>query len=116
MSKNRYRLLVIITGVIAAAIHILLGVASLGEAFGVPFILNGVIYLALVYAVAGSPSFLQGRESLVHYLLMGFAALTIVLYFVFNGVEGLSSPAGIITKVDELLLILFTWLHLKAGS
>lgn len=112
MNKNVLRILVIVTGVITALVHLFLGYRSLGDNFGIPFILNGISYLVLVYAVVAPPSFLAGRESLMHYLLMGFAALTIVLWFFING--DFSDPLGLITKIDELLLILFTWLHLRA--
>ena len=115
MSKNVLRILIAITGLITALIHLLLGVRDLGGEFGPAFVLNGLTYLALVAAVVFSPSFLQGRERLVHYILIGFAALTIILYFIFN-VENFISPLGLFTKLDELLLILFTWLHLRAPA
>jgi hypothetical protein len=115
MSKNLLRILILITGVITAAIHLGLGISNLSDRLGPPFILNGLSYLLLVAAVVFSPSFLRGRERLMHYILMGFAALTIVLWFLFNQ-ENLLDPVGIFTKVDELLLILFTWLHLRAIS
>lgn len=114
MNKNVLRILIILTGLVTALIHIFLGVTSLGDSLGIPFILNGLIYLALVYAVVGAPGFLQGRERLAHYLLIGFAAVTFVLYFVFNGAEGLTGPIGMISKIDEVLLIIFTFLHLRA--
>jgi hypothetical protein len=113
MNKNLLRILIILTGLVTALIHLFLGATSLGDSLGPPFIINGLVYLALIYAVAGAPGFLQGRERLVHYLLIGFAALTILLYFVFNGAEGLSSPLGMVSKIDEVLLIIFTWLHTR---
>jgi hypothetical protein len=115
MSKNLLRLLIAITGVITALVHLYLGISYLSDRLGPAFLLNGITYLVLVAAVVFSPSFLQGRERLVHYILMGFAALTIVLWFLFNQ-ENLVDPVGIFTKVDELLLILFTWLHLRATA
>ena len=76
MNKNVLRILVIVTGVITALVHLFLGFRSLGDNLGIPFILNGISYLVLVYAVVAPPAFLAGRGSLMHYLLMGFAALT----------------------------------------
>jgi hypothetical protein len=114
MNKNLFRILVIITGVITALIHLFLGFRSLNDNLGIPFILNGISYLVLVYAVVAPPSFLEGRESLMHYLLMAFAALTIVLWYFLNG--DFSDPIGLVTKIDEILLIIFTWLHLRSAS
>ena len=114
MNKNLLRFLIILTGLFTALFHIYLGATDFGGTLGPPFVLNGIIFLALIYAVAGAPAFLAGREKLMHYLLIGFSALTILLWYFLNG--DFTDPVGLATKIDELLLIIFTWLHMRTLS
>lgn len=54
----------------------------------------------------------KGRSRLVHLALIAFAAVTIVGYFAVNRTD--VSALGLITKVDELALIVVTYLHMRA--
>lgn len=88
-------------------IHLVLGIAQLGGGeplLPVSFILNGLGYLGLVIALYFLPQFSQRRD-LLRWALMALAAVTIALYFVFNGMDGFRSPVGLLTKTIELLLI-----------
>lgn len=113
MNRSSLRILMIILTVITAAIHLFLGVRFIGDGFfGVIFILNGIGFLGTLFLVLRPVSFLVGRDSLLHYGLMGFAAVTILAWLVMNG--DFTDLVGVFTKIVELLLIVVTWLHLQA--
>ena len=116
MNRGTLRILVLILGAITALIHLGLGISSLGIPDATPpgmlFVLNGIAYIVLAMAVAFD--LLPGQRSLVHYALIAFAAVTIVAYFVVN--QGIGGPLGWITKLDEVALIVVTYLHLKASA
>lgn len=92
--------------VATALIHIVLGVMS-GGMFLVIFLLNGLGYLALLAGLYFLPQLAEQR-SLVRWALLGFTAVTFILYFVFNWPD-IWSPMGIVDKVIELILIIFLW-------
>ena len=93
--------------VATAIIHLFIGVTNLPNG-GVLFVLNGIGYLALVAGLYFVPQ-LAGQRSMVRWVLIGFAALTIILYFVIND-DPLGSILGLITKVIELVLIVLLWI------
>ena len=79
------------------------------------FILNGLGYLALLAVVALPIPWFRDHVTLTHWTLIGFAALTFVLYFVFNGFGGfLRNPSAIIAKSAEIILIVVTFLRMRA--
>lgn len=85
--------------VATAVIHLILGIQ-----FGaIPFILNFLGYLALVVALYFLPQ-LSGQRALVRWGLVGYTALTIILYFVMND-DALTSALGLVTKAIEVALI-----------
>ena len=88
--------------VATAVIHIAL--------FNPLMILNGVGYLVLLAALYFLPQTAAYRPT-VRYVLMGYAAVTILGYFVLNG--DLSSPLGMVSKLIEIALIVVLW---QAGS
>ena len=92
--------------VATALIHIVLGVMS-GGSFMIIFLLNGLGYLALLAGLYFLPQ-LAGQRSLVRWALLGFTAVTFILYFVFNWPD-IWSPMGLVDKVIELILIVFLW-------
>lgn len=108
---------VIVLTLITGAIHLFLGIGSLTDpgfmSLGILFIINAIGYAGLLAAVLGRIPFIPARAA--HWLLMGFAAVTILAYFGMNGLQGLS-PLALITKLDELLLIVAAFLHLRAGE
>lgn len=109
MNRSTLRLVIAILTVITAAIHLVLGVRFLSDTLGILFILNAIGYLALL--VAFWLDIPKGRAGLVRMLLMAFAAVTIVGYFAFNGSHSFQSAVGLITKLDELLLIVVLFLY-----
>ena len=92
--------------IVTALIHIVLGVMS-GGSFMIIFLLNGLGYLALLAGLYFLPQ-LAGQRSLVRWALLGFTAVTFILYFVFNWPD-IWSPMGLVDKVIELILIVFLW-------
>ena len=107
MSKQtlRYAILVLglITGVIHTAVLPLLGF----EWLLMP--LNGLGFLVLTGLVFFDPAFLSGQRKLIIYLFMAYTLVTIVGYFALNSAP--YEPVGIITKLDEVLLIIALWLY-----
>ena len=100
--------LVVLLAGSAGLIHLTIGISQLGsdDSFlPVAFILNGLAYLVLILAAYFLAAFRHYRE-LLEWALIALAALTIILYFVFNGVAGLTNPLGMLTKGIELVLII----------
>ena len=94
--------------VLTAVIHLFLGITSGIPMFLVLFILNGIGYLVLIAALFFLKMFATNR-SLIRYALMAFAAVTIVLYFVFNWPD-VWMPVGLLDKAVELVLIVLLWM------
>lgn len=88
--------------VVTAIIHLVLGVLNLPNG-GILFVLNGIGYLALVAGLYFVPQ-LAAQRSLVRWALIGFTAVTVVLYFVFNWPD-VWNVMGIVDKLIELALI-----------
>lgn len=109
MNRSTLRLVIALLTVITAAIHLFLGIGNFGDMLGKLFILNAIGYLTLLAAFWFD--FPKGRAGLVRMLLMAFAAVTIIAFFVFNGAESFSSVIGLITKLDEVLLIVALYLY-----
>lgn len=112
MNRSTLRLAIAILALITAAIHLFLGVGMIGkDSLGPIFLLNALGYLVLLAALwLDIP---KGQSRLVHWVFMAFAAVTIIAYFVVNGGYSFSNPIGLITKLDELLLIVALYLHLR---
>ena len=103
---------IVLFTLVTALGHLFLGVRSLGDGFFGPlFILNGVGFLALLYATYWTPSFLKGQAALVRWAYLAMAAATFILYFVFNGAGSFSSESipALVIKLAELLLFLGLW-------
>lgn len=110
MSKNlgSLQIGIIVLTILTAAIHFFLGIRSLATPFGIMFILNGLGYLALLAALYFIPQ-LAAQRGLIRWLLLGYTAVTFVLYFVFNWPD-IWSVWGLVDKAIELLLIILLFL------
>lgn len=100
----------IITGLAVATgvIHLILALLSRSDAlFLVLFLLNGLGYLALIAALYYMPQ-MAAQRSMLRWVLLGFTAVTFVLYFVFNWTTALN-PMGIVDKLIELALMVLLW-------
>ena len=120
MNRPTLRVVIIVLAAVTAIVHLALGISGIvqgwGGTLGIMFVLNGVGYFALLAALflPGVPVFANNRAA-AHYLMIFYAALTFVLYFVINGFSKIG-PAAIVAKSAEVLLIIATVLHLNAAE
>ncbi len=114
MSKTNLRWAVMILTVITAGIHLFLGATSLSDptlrTLSILWLLNVVGYLGLLAAVVGWVSFIP-RDT-AHYLLIAYAAVTIVAWVVMGS---MTDKLAWVTKIDEVLLMVATFLHSRAS-
>ncbi|HEV2092949.1 MAG TPA: hypothetical protein VGR18_07265 [Rubrobacter sp.] len=95
---RRLRLGIIALTLATATVHLYLGFQGLPL-----FVLNGLGYLTLLAALyLPIPQLIPYRNA-VRWVLVGYTALTMVLWLVITG--GASNATGYIDKVVELLLI-----------
>ena len=115
MSKSNLRIAILVLGLATAFVHLYLNV-RMGR-FDLPFTANGLGYLVLLFAFFQPVklSFLAGRERLLHYVFMAFAAVTVVAYFAVS-MDPFGDVLGLLTKADELLLIGALFMHLRTSS
>jgi len=104
------RLGIIVLTVVTAAIHLYLGLSS-GLSL---FVLNALGYLALLAALYLPIPQLVPYQNAVRWLLVGFTALTIVLWLVITG--GNSTAIGYTDKIVEVLLIGLLIAESRAGG
>ncbi len=112
MNRSTLRLLIAILTLLTALIHLAIGGATFAENLGRLLVLNGIGYLALL--VAFWFNIPKGQERTVGWVLIAYAAVTIVAYFVSWGLKGFSQPVGILTKVIEVLLIVAVFRHMRS--
>jgi hypothetical protein len=77
------------------------------------FTLNGLGYIGLLGAYFLPIAFFQQRHNLVWWALVGYTALTIVLWVIMGEKDFNASPTapiGYYAKAAEVLLLLFLWL------
>ena len=99
-----------ITGLAIATgiIHLILAILSRGDSlFLILFLLNGLGFIALVAALYFMPQ-MADQRGMVRWALLGFTAVTFVLYFVFNWPQVLN-PIGVVDKLIELALMVLLW-------
>ena len=106
MSKQTLRYAILVLGLITGVIHTVV-LPLLGfEWLLMP--LNGLGFLILTGLLFFDPAFLSKQRKLLIYLFMAYTLVTIVGFFMLN-----SAPfdfISIITKLDEVLLIIALWL------
>jgi hypothetical protein len=119
MNRPNLRNAIIILTLITALVHFYLNFNTGTFVFQPIFTLNALGYLALLVALFWPPAFLagmlKGRETLLHYVFIGYTAVTIVAYFAINGAGGFTNVIGLGTKVVEALLIFALWQHLRSA-
>lgn len=76
------------------------------------FILNGLGYLALLAALYLPISQLAGRRGLVRWALLGYTALTVVLWVIM----GERGALAYVDKVIEVVLLVLLWLDGRQAS
>jgi hypothetical protein len=92
---------IIVLTVATAVIHISLVFPS------VLFILNGLGYLTLLAALYLPIPQLRNYRHMARWVLLGYAALTVVLWVII----GARGPLAYVDKVIEVVLIVLLWLE-----
>ena len=103
------RLGIIVLTLVTAAVHLYLGFQGLPL-----FVLNGLGYLALLAALYLPIPRLAPNQNAVRWALVGYTALTIVLWLVITG--GNSTAVGYMDKTVEVLLIVLLVAEDRAGG
>lgn len=105
MSKHTVRYSILILGLITATIH-----AVILNLQGIDWLmmLNGLGFLVLTGAVFFEPRFLAGQRKLIIFMMIAYTLVTILGFFALNSSYGL---LGIISKIDEILLIVALWIY-----
>ena len=101
-------MLIIVLTVVTAVIHLILGAGFLPDTLAIAFVLNGLGYLALLAGIYFIPQ-MAAQAAMLKKVLLGFTAVTIVLYFVMNGGAAFSNIMGLVDKVVEVALVAVLW-------
>lgn len=112
-TMNSRRYVIVLLAVVVGLIHLIV----LGFLFGgvqwLP-ILNGLGYLALIAALYFIPQ-LAGMRPLIRWALIGYTALTFVLYFIFDS-DPLHNVLGLATKAMEVVMIILLFMDRSADK
>ncbi|MCS7259398.1 MAG: hypothetical protein NZ765_01245 [Anaerolineae bacterium] len=92
-------ILIVLFTLFTAAVHLYLGILY----YDTWFVLNGLGYLGLLGALFLPIPIIRDLRFVWRWLLVGYAALTIILYFVINQLS--VDTLGLVTKAAEVLLI-----------
>ena len=111
MSKKSLQTAILILGAITTVIHFAL--AFVFGSFDAIFLMNGLGYIVLLWALLKTPAFLAGLKALIPWATILFTLVTIILFFVFNAETGYG-PLGLFTKFDEVLLIVAVFMYSRA--
>jgi hypothetical protein len=111
MNRNSLRIAIVVFGLWTAVVHLYLLVRP-GYGFNYPFpgafLLNGLGYLILLGAMFLKIPALDSVRKYVPWVLILFAAVTIVSFLKWGD---LKDTLGWVTKADEALLIISTFLY-----
>lgn len=114
MSNTNLRLIVMVSAVITAFIHLALAFLLDEQFMQILFALNGIGFLTLTYLWLRPPAMLRPWTTWLHRVFMAFCAVTILGYFAVNGVAKLfTDPLGLFTKLVEVVLMIALWRHGK---
>lgn len=111
MNETNYRfgalqVAIILLTLVTAGIHLGMGIFFPDPLFTPIFILNGIGYLVLL--IAYFLPRLAGYRSLVRWVLIAYAGITILSYFIAN--VGDYSAIGLIDKAIEVVLIVMLYI------
>ena len=112
MPKQKLRYAILVLGLVTAVIHLVILPAIGFEWLLMP--LNGLGYLVLTGVVFFEPAFLAKWRKPLLYTFMVYNLITILGYFYVNTVMFgplRFKPLDVITKVDEVLLMVALWLY-----
>jgi hypothetical protein len=121
VNRSTLRIAIIALTLITAIVHLALAVMDFmsGNAGGLSyaFISNGIGYIALLAALFADVPYFRDHRDVAHWLMIAFAGATLIGFFVVNAshLPDALGPAAIISKLAEVLLIIATFLHLRAS-
>lgn len=107
-SAPKLRFGIIVLTVATAVVHLYLGFQGLPL-----FVLNGLGYLTLLAALYLPIPRLLPYQTTVRWVLVGYTALTIVLWLIVTG--GISAALGYMDKIVEALLIILLLAEARAS-
>lgn len=113
MSKSSLRPIIIVLTLVTAFVHlVLLNLEIMADkgSIDILFTLNGLGYLGLLGALLFN--FPAGRERLVTYAFIGFTLVTILAWVAI----GARTTLGYVTKLDEVLLVIFLWMYMRRSE
>jgi hypothetical protein len=110
MKHSTLHAVIIITTLITAIIHLVVLNYLLG-AISPQFVLNGLGYLVLLAAWYYTPGFLANQRPALHIVFILYTLVTIIAWV---AIGDMSDPLGIITKLDEVILVIALVLHLRS--
>jgi len=105
ISASSRRTAIIINKLITALIHLIVLNLGMGS-IDLLFPLNGLGFQVLLYAYLNDIP--NGSKSMVRWAFIAYTVITILAWVVMNG--DLSSPLGLPTKVDEVILVALLWM------
>jgi hypothetical protein len=104
------QLAIILLALATASIHIYLALFVIKPSPDVIFLLNGLGYLGLTAALYLPLGFLARWRSLIRWVLIGYTALTVLLWVFMALLPGTTTPIGWIAKAIEVTLIVLLFL------
>lgn len=117
MNRSSLRPIILVTGLLTAFVHLVVLNVIIFSTEGhldLLFSLNGLGYLTLLGMFFLAPEFVEEQWDFFHYVFIGFAAVTIIAFFILGG-TGFGGkevdPLGYATKIDEVILIASLWMH-----
>jgi hypothetical protein len=99
------QLAIILLAIATASIHIYLALFVIKPSPDIIFLLNGLGYLGLTAALYLPLGFLARWRSLIRWVLVGYTALTVLLWVFMALLPGSATALGWITKAVEVMLI-----------
>ncbi len=114
MNRSTLRTAITILTLITAVLHLGLAFVNHGT-LQIMFVLNGIGYLVLLWALLRPPAFLHDRSMLVHLAFIAFTLVTIIGYFVVNGFKA-DDYLGLFDKLVEVLLVVAIFLDMRQSS
>ncbi len=112
------KVLIALTGVI----HLLIGISQLvqkGFSFlDFSLLLNGIGFLGLLLAIYFGflPGTFGERIREMKWLLLVYTLITIIAYFAVWGMDGFTSPVGLLTKAIEVGIVILVFMDLRNPS
>jgi len=112
MSPTFIRRSILVLGLFTAIVHLIVLPIVWGQIdmLFVLWVLNGVGYLVLLWALFTDPPFLQGTRPLLHYAFMAYTFVTILAWFALGS---MTDRLAWVTKADEVLLIAALFIDLR---